>query len=83
MSSNQTLKQREQAEREFMATLERMGSEERPVRVAVGEHGMTATNAQPSKYGRWVSKDNEDGTSSFTFRLNKKGKHRIARRGEL
>lgn len=48
------------------------------VRVTVGDHGMTATNAQPSKYGRWVVVGNR-----ATFKLNKKGKHRVARRGEL
>lgn len=83
MSSDQTLAQREQAEREFIATMERITTDDSPVRIVQGEHGITATNAQPSKYGRWVSRDNKDGTSSFTFRLNKKGKHRVVRRGEL
>jgi hypothetical protein len=83
MSSDQTLEQREQAEREFMDTIKRIGTDDKPVHITQGEHGITATNAQPSKYGRWVSTDHKDGTSSFTFRLNKKGKHRVARRGEL
>lgn len=56
--------------------LEVIGNE--PVYVRQWQGGGMMTNQKPDRFGRWVKQGN-----SLVYRLNKKGRNRARRRGEL
>lgn len=49
-----------------------------------GEHSLIMHNFPPDTKGRWVSRDNGDGTSSYTYELypNRAQRRLLKRRGK-